>query len=144
MTVAAGGALGGVFVALLAPRVFTEFSEYPIGLERRACWDWLGWIRRVGFKAWKGFDVRVPLSALMLGLFTACADAWSPGGQGSVLSRRNFYGILRVSRSYGSSNGPKRKLTHGRIDHGFEYEQAEQRDWPTSYYGPHSGVAIAR
>jgi len=32
LTIAAGGALGGVFVALIAPRVFIEYSEYPIGL----------------------------------------------------------------------------------------------------------------
>src|SRR5262249_52384766 len=32
LVIACGGALGGVFVALLAPRVFAEFTEYPIGL----------------------------------------------------------------------------------------------------------------
>jgi hypothetical protein len=32
LAIAAGGAMGGVFVALIAPHVFTEFSEYPIGL----------------------------------------------------------------------------------------------------------------
>jgi hypothetical protein len=142
LTVAAGGALGGVFVALIAPRIFTEFSEYPIGLGAACLLGLASWIGREGFKAWKGFDVRVPLSALLLGLFTACADAWVAGGQGSVLSRRNFYGILRVSEAT-DINGPKRKLTHGRIDHGFEYEQTERRDLRTSYYGPHSGVAIA-
>ena len=142
LTVAAGGALGGVFVALVAPRVFTEFSEYPIGLGSACLLGLASWVRREGFRAWKGFDVRVPLSALMLGLFTAGADAWVAGGQGSVVSLRNFYGILRVTEAV-DINGPKRKLTHGRVDHGFQYEQPERRDWPTSYYGPHSGVAIA-
>ena len=40
-------------------------------------------------------------------------------------------------------NGPFRELQHGRTRHGFEYLQAARKDWPTSYYGPHSGVAIA-
>jgi SAM-dependent methyltransferase len=142
LTVAAGGALGGVFVALIAPRVFTEFSEYPIGLGAACLLGLASWVRREGFKAWKGFDVRVPLSALMLGLFTAVADAWVTGGQGSLASARNFYGILRVTEA-ASQNGPKRSLTHGRIDHGFQYQQPERRDWPTSYYGSHSGVAMA-
>jgi SAM-dependent methyltransferase len=142
LTVAAGGALGGLFVALVAPRVFTEFSEYPIGFGAACLLGLAGWIRREGFRAWKGFDVRIPLSALMLGLFTAAASLWIAGGQGSVLSRRNFYGILRVTEA-ADINGPKRELTHGRVDHGFQYQQAERRDWPTSYYGPHSGVAIA-
>src|SRR5262249_55901858 len=33
--------------------------------------------------------------------------------------------------------------THGRIKHGFQYLVQKQRDQPTSYYGPHSGVALA-
>jgi len=142
LTVAAGGALGGVFVALIAPRVFTEFSEYPIGLGGACLLGLASWIRREGFKAWKGFDARVPLSALTLGLFTACADISVTGGQGSLASFRNFYGILRVTQST-DQNGLRHTLTHGRIDHGFQYQQPDRRDWPTSYYGPHSGVVIA-
>ena len=142
LTVAAGGALGGVFVALIAPRVFTEFSEYPIGFAAACALGLASWLGSEGFKAWKGFDARVPLSALLLGLFTAGAYMLVTGGQGSLLSLRNFYGILRVSESTGE-NGVRRTLTHGRIDHGFEYVQADRRDWPTSYYGPHSGVALA-
>jgi hypothetical protein len=38
-------------------------------------------------------------------------------------------------------NGPLRELRHGTIRHGFQYENAGQRSWPTTYYGPHSGVA---
>ncbi|HEY1757005.1 MAG TPA: fused MFS/spermidine synthase [Bryobacteraceae bacterium] len=142
LTVAAGGALGGVFVALIAPRVFTEFSEYPIGLGAACVLGLASWIHREGRKAWSSFDTRIPVMALALGALTAGSDAAISGGQGSVVSRRNFYGILRVTEA-SDSNGPKRKLTHGRIDHGFQYEDASRRDWPTSYYGPHSGVAVA-
>ena len=39
--------------------------------------------------------------------------------------------------------GTTRELTHGRIQHGFEYLDAGKRDRPTSYYGPNSGVALA-
>ena len=142
LTVAAGGALGGVFVALIAPRLFTEFSEYPIGLGAACLLGIASWVRREGRNAWSNFDTRIPVTALALGVLSAGADAGVPGGQGSEVSVRNFYGILRVTEAV-DINGPKRKLTHGRIDHGFQYEQAERRDWPTSYYGPHSGVAIA-
>ncbi len=142
LTVAAGGALGGVFVALIAPRVFTEFSEYPIGFGAACALGLVCWIGSEGFQAWKGFDVRIPLSALLLGLFTAGAYMLVTGGQGSLVSLRNFYGILRVSEST-DQIGLRRTLTHGRIDHGFQYQQPDRRDWPTSYYGPHSGVALA-
>jgi spermidine synthase len=39
--------------------------------------------------------------------------------------------------------GPYRELQHGRTLHGIQYLAPAQRDWPTSYYGPKSGVAIA-
>ncbi len=142
LCVAAGGALGGVFVAILAPRVFTEFSEYPIGFGAACALGLICWVGKEGFGIWKGFDARVPLSSLLLGLSTAGAFLWIAGGQGSLVSLRNFYGILRVTEST-DEIGLKRTLTHGRIDHGFEYEQPDHRDWPTSYYGPHSGVALA-
>ena len=45
LTIAAGGALGGVFVALIAPRIFTEFSEYPIGLAAACLLGFVGWLR---------------------------------------------------------------------------------------------------
>lgn len=142
LTVAAGGALGGVFVALIAPRIFTEFNEYPIGLGAACALGLLCWLSQEGLSAWRGFDARVPLSSLLLGLFTAGAFILITGGQGSLLSVRNFYGILRVSQD-SDRIGVRRKLTHGRIDHGFQYQDAQHRDWPTSYYGPDSGVGLA-
>lgn len=142
LTIAAGGALGGVFVALIAPHVFTEFDEYPIGLGAACALGLICWLGQEGLGAWKGFDARVPLSALLLGLFTAGAFILVTGGQGSLMSVRNFYGILRVSEE-SDRIGVKRKLTHGRIDHGFQYQDPQHRDWPTSYYGPHSGVGLA-
>ncbi len=142
LTVAAGGALGGAFVALIAPRVFTEFSEYPIGLGAACLLGLASWVHREGRKAWSNFDTRIPVTALALGVLTAGSDVAISGGQGSMVSHRNFYGILRVTEQ-ADSNGPKRKLTHGRVDHGFQYQQAPRRDWPTSYFGPHSGAAMA-
>jgi len=64
------------------------------------------------------------------------------GKQGAVMSARNFYGILRVTERQ-DDNGPFRELQHGRTRHGFQYLQAARKDLPTSYYGPHSGIAIA-
>jgi len=142
LTIAAGGALGGVLVAIIAPRIFVEFSEFAVGLGGACALGLIGWIGREGWSVWKNFDARVPLTALALGIFTVGADLAVSGGQGSLVSLRNFYGILRVSQET-DQNGALRKLTHGRIDHGFQYQSAALRDWPTSYYGPHSGVAIA-
>ncbi len=143
LTIAAGGALGGVFSALVAPRVFSEFSEYPIGLAGACILGFLCWMRSGALSQWTGrnFAVRLPLMALMSGgiiSIYAAAINQQPG----IDARRNFYGILRVvERS--DKNGALRELSHGRVQHGFQYLDPQKRLWPTTYYGPHSGVALA-
>ncbi len=144
LTIAAGGAVGGFFVALIAPRIFTEFSEYQISLAAACLLGFVGWMRTGALAQWtnRNLAVRLPLMALLIGGFTALVATVTTGKLGAVASARNFYGILRVMARE-DSNGPYRELQHGRIQHGFEYLQAERRDWPTSYYGPHSGIAMA-
>ncbi|HEV2198293.1 MAG TPA: fused MFS/spermidine synthase [Bryobacteraceae bacterium] len=143
LTIAAGGALGGAFAALVAPRIFTELDEYPLALSAGCILGFVCWIRGGAFAQWtsRNFAVRIPLMALLIGGATSLA-AVTAIAQNSVAARRNFYGILRVSEGT-DRNGPLRQLTHGRIKHGFEYLDQEKRDRPTSYYGPHSGVALA-
>jgi len=144
LTIAAGGAIGGVFVALIAPRIFTEFSEYQIGLAAACLLGFWGWMRSGALALWtnRNLAVRLPLMALLIGGFTAIVAAVTTGKLGAELSARNFYGLLRVVARE-DSNGPFRELQHGRTRHGFEYLQSARKDWPTSYYGPHSGIAIA-
>ncbi len=144
LVIAAGGAMGGIFVALIAPRTFTEFTEYPIGLAGACLLGFLGWLRTGAVKKWTShnFAVRIPLMALLIGGLTAIVASMNNGSQMTVASARNFYGILRVTERT-DSNGSFRELRHGRTRHGFQYLRGPQRDWPTSYYGPHSGVAIA-
>jgi len=143
LTIAAGGALGGVFAAILAPRFFSEFSEYPIGLGGACILGFLGWMRSGALAQWTGrnFAVRVPLMALMFGGIISVYAA-ATNKQPGIEARRNFYGVLRVvERS--DKNGALRELSHGRVQHGLQYLDSEKRHWATTYYGPHSGVALA-
>ncbi len=144
LTIAAGGALGGAFVALIAPHIYTEFSEYPVGLAAACLLGLTGWLRTGAFKQWtsRNFAVRIPLMALLLGGITAVVTAGAGETHQNLAIRRNFYGILRVTET-SDSNGALRQLTHGRIKHGSQYLDPALRDRPTSYYGPHSGVAMA-
>jgi len=144
LAIAAGGAIGGVFVALVAPRVFSDYSEYPIGLAAACLLGFLGWLRSGVLRQWttRNFAVRIPLMALLLGGITAIVAAFANSNQMTVTSARNFYGILRVTER-SDSNGLLRELRHGQTRHGLQYLNEPQRTWPTSYYGPHSGVAIA-
>jgi hypothetical protein len=143
LSIAAGGALGGVFVALMAPHVFTAFSEYPIGLAAACLFGFAGWLRTGAYRQWVrgNFAVRVPLMALLLGGLTAVAASVIGKDQFTSAAVRNFYGILRVKENM-DANGALRQLTHGTIRHGFQYLRGAKHEWPTSYYGPHSGAGI--
>jgi hypothetical protein len=145
LTIAAGGALGGVFVALLAPRIFIEYSEYSIALGLACLLGFLGWLRTGALAQWtsRNFAVRIPLMALLIGGITSLVATVNNSDQPNVQRWRNFYGILRVSERTDDGNGPKLQLTHGRVRHGFQYLKEPQRHWPTSYYGAQSGVGIA-
>ena len=144
LAIAAGGALGGVFAAIVAPRIFTEYTEYLIGLSAACVLGFLGWMRSGALAQWTGrnFAVRLPLMALMFGGLISLYAAFN-NKQPGIEARRNFYGILRVDEPGADKNGRYRRLTHGRVQHGLQYLDAGKRAWPTTYYGPHSGVALA-
>jgi hypothetical protein len=62
----------------------------------------------------------------------------------SVAARRNFFGVLRVLDLFENYPGQHSlTLMHGRIEHGFQFQDPEKRYWPVSYYGPESGVGLA-
>jgi hypothetical protein len=143
LTIATGGVMGGVFVALIAPHAFTEFSEYPIGLAAACLLGFVGWLRTGALARWTSgsFAVRLPLMALLMGGATSIVATVTTSNRPAVASRRNFYGILRVTERT-DANGARRELSHGRILHGFQYLENPKHSWPTSYYGPHSGAGI--
>jgi len=61
-----------------------------------------------------------------------------------VTVSRNFYGVLSVLQEH--IDEPEQAtltLRHGQITHGMQYQSAARRNQPTSYYGPHSGIALA-
>ncbi len=62
----------------------------------------------------------------------------------TVEMRRNFFGVLRVLDFNREDPAEHRiSLLHGRIEHGFQFTDEEKRRWPTSYYGPGSGIGLA-
>src|SRR5260370_15378072 len=73
LMVAGGGAMGGVFVAVLAPQLFSGFWEYQAGLGGTAALlcvvllrDRESWLRRGGGRAlhlWIGYGAGVPACA---------------------------------------------------------------------------------
>jgi len=137
LTVSAGGALGGLFVAVLAPLIFTGYFELGVGLGALAL---LAVLRFVALGR-----IAYALSLLVLLGVGACATYDGFRQQRDVLvAKRSFYGVLRV-KEYGVAGDDShlRRLVHGTIMHGEQYLSDRMRHTPTSYYTESSGIAAA-
>lgn len=141
LMIALGGAMGGVFVSMVAPRVFTLYWELPLSLGLLAAAGvWVGLQHGVGPLK----TVFVGGSLLSLAVTIHYATSYeSNSNQDSIYASRNFYGTLRVSeRFYSGGQEPVRRLIHGVILHGLQDMNPGRRQQPTTYYGPTSGVGL--
>ena len=144
--IALGGALGGVFVALIAPRVFSGFYELPLGLA--ACAIVAAAVWRTDPESGLGGSWQRPavLGAAVLTLTVTGYLAFIIRQQatGARVMVRNFYGGLKVMDEVADdSDEPVRRLMHGTITHGEQFLKPEFQGRPTTYYGPNSGVGRA-
>lgn len=137
LTIAAGGALGGLLVAVLAPLVFNAY--YELGLALVA----LSVLAAVRF-APVNRVARWASLAMLLAVAACAAYDGAHLHKDVLLSERNFYGAIRV-KEYGAPGGPfhLRRLVHGVIMHGEQYMEAGRRREPTTYYMPSSGIGMA-
>ena len=148
LTVSAGGALGGVLVALVAPLIFSGYWEYPLGLLTTVAMTFVASLVRSEKKiklpkpAWiVGGAVMV---ALLLGI-TLLMVRRSGVLPSTLETSRNFYGVLRVHRENSLQHdlGPSNELIHGTIQHGMQLLDPDKKNWPTTYYGHESGVGLS-
>lgn len=202
--ISAGGALGGIFVALLCPRLFTWYAELPLAnaaifllggfvivqlisqhlalhsslrlailtvglsmagatlgnsLTRFFPEGWLHWFVPL-LGATTGAVIAVVIiyasqpkwqvfGSALAGLYTLAAlfglvlgSSMKTQSERVIAAERSFYGALQIKRN--SSDEPAGLwLNHGRIQHGFQHEEPELRNQPTTYYAPDSGVGLA-
>jgi hypothetical protein len=142
--VALGGALGGVFVNLIAPLVFDGFWELHgslvfvclfatvcVALDRNA----LSVVPR---------RVVVTVGCAGVVLLVWCLGMHiSEQRESSILNTRSFFGVLYVYEYDQGTRQHARSLYHGRIRHGKQWLHGSEVHRPISYYGPRSGVALA-
>ena len=146
LTIAAGGALGGLAVGLAAPHVFNGYYEMPLGLV--GCAGLILTVLKTDpalpwFRRWTQ-PAPIAAVALTLGLAVYAAIDWQQSQSGVRLRVRNFYGELTVRDSDPSTAiNAYRTLLHGTITHGTQFLNAALRDRPTTYYGPATGVGLA-
>ena len=146
LMVSAGGALGGIFVGLLAPHLFPAFFELPIGILGCALlavavlyYDPFSVVHK---RRWR--LVGVPLVAFVLVLIIDLTVHVRRELREVRVTARNFYGVLQVmDLDKSDAEVAVRQLKNGAITHGLQFLDPDRRDQPTAYYGPHSGVALA-
>ena len=137
LTVSAGGALGGLLVAVVAPLVFNGYFELGVGLVALAL---LAAIRFAGLN----MTARIASLGVLMGA-AGCAVYDGIKYQKDVsVSSRNFYGVMRV-KEYGTPGGTDhlRRLLHGVILHGEQYLHETRRRTATTYYQTTSGIGAA-
>lgn len=139
LTMSAGGALGGVFVGIVAPSVFHSLMELPLGIIVS-----LGLLLIVMFRdeasvLYRGRNVSgwTVLALLMVGISLALQEHSVRQTSRSIDVARNFYGVLRVDATPTSL-----VMKHGSIRHGHQFRDPERRRLPTTYFSPHSGVGL--
>ncbi|WP_321473413.1 fused MFS/spermidine synthase [uncultured Paludibaculum sp.] len=145
LMVSIGGALGGVFVALIAPSVFNANYELPLSLcccVAMACLVLFrdnGWPFRKDLLGWPAIAL-FTLSALLIG---ALAREMREMVSDSILVARNFYGELRVKQYDGIYDWDgHRSLVHGSINHGEEYTHPARRKEIATYYCPDTALGL--
>jgi predicted O-methyltransferase YrrM len=146
LSLSVGGALGGVFVALIAPHLFSAMYEYPISY--LACPVLvLVVLRREKANWWKWKDGQLAESLWLLAiagiLLLAAYGAKEMKDEltNSVAKGRNFYGALLVE-DYQDDEHKLRQLSHGTITHGIQIQDRNFRQVPTTYYGRESGAGL--
>jgi len=132
-----GGALGGFLVGLVAPAIFNAYFELPIGLFLCAA--------LVSVVLWRDLRTvwRVVLLIALAGYGWRLADISWEYVHGYRKVVRNFYSQLRIDDSVDDVLGPKRKMVHGRINHGEQFMDPTLRREPTAYYCEKSGIGRA-
>ncbi|MCA9607825.1 MAG: fused MFS/spermidine synthase [Myxococcales bacterium] len=134
LVIAAGGWLGGAFVALVAPLAFSGLWEYPISIAALVVTMLVG--RRAELASWLK---SAPKLAIVVTLALGAVIVWKiADGAGAVDTshtlavRRSFYGVYRVTRTP-RGHGAIRDLVSGTTRHG---RQREGDGTPLSYYHP--------
>ena len=138
----AGGALGSVFVVLIAPRIFHDIGEFPLTL--LVCGGLLLTVVVLDRGSWFHHK-RLYRGAALLAVVLLMLQGYRyemalirGQGRGTVLFRaRNFFGVKTIKED---SIGLW--LIHGNTVHGVQIKDAALRDEPTLYYKRLSGVAL--
>ena len=139
LMISAGGALGGLFVALICPLIFKTHFELALSI---LCGFVVAWVALAndGRGSWlKGREVvQWSMAFVVVGGILLVAKAQIEGVDSDAIMVRNFYGTLKVN-----TDEDGKSLYHGRILHGFQHSDPAREMEPTTYYVNSSGAGLA-
>lgn len=143
LMIALGGALGGVFVALVAPLIFNGFFELHCGIV--ALGLLLAWLHGREGNQWRIAGRPFPLWRVALAATVILAiPLWMEArtNRGFVIAKsRNFYGVLKVYEDQVDDPWLHCYLLQcGEITHGIQVAHPTRKMAPVSYYSERSGV----
>jgi hypothetical protein len=145
MLVSLGGALGGIFVSLIAPRIWTDYYEWQLALYGSLL---LGLAVLAVDRIAKGG------AALVYGGLAAAGGlagiglfhSWMEGPDNLILDQaRNFYGVSAIEETDQGTASHHRLMWHGSTAHGRQYvsDDLSKRRTPVGYYGVNTGIGQA-
>ncbi len=132
LMVSIGGAVGGIFVNLVAPFLFKGYWEFYLGWLLTAILLVVMLLPQWTAKA--GLQARVLSLSFLIGsiLLSLALNQ----NQKDLFVERNFYGVIRVREWDGNAVA----MVHGATVHGIQY--LDDRPRPTTYYVEDSGVGL--
>ncbi len=145
LSIAAGGAIGGLLVGIVAPLVLNDYYELQLGVvgvwllamvllmtdKKSPYFDGGKGLFFKGLLAMAGLWV-----ALCVLMYVGVSRSWA----GHMAQDRSFFGVLKVRYLRASTGEEYYGLTNGRISHGGQFKESEHRRVPMLYYHPDSGV----
>jgi len=136
LCVSAGGAIGGLLVAVAAPLVFNGYYELGASLVVLAT------LAALRFAA-VGRIAQYTSLAVLLGVSAAAMYDTIRDKRDVRVATRSFYGVLRVKEYSAGTENHLRRLVHGTIMHGEQYLDPARRKKLTTYYGEPAGIGAA-
>ncbi len=147
LVLSVGGLLGGIFVSLLAPAIFDDFWEYPLGLVLCFALGVSVVVRetleedRAPRRLAIGAAIVIGLTSLMV--WELDRGVASPR-RAAIVTVRDFYGVFRVTDELrGQPPQLLRTVWSGLIRHGVQFQHSPKRRLALGYHGEGSGVGLA-
>lgn len=143
LLVSVGGACGGLFVSLVAPKIFDNYWELHfllifltllvgilIAVEA---------FKKYRNKIWGGVALIATVQALVV-LCLGLKLHYEETKSGVIATQRSFHGVIQVVEGDEGTEDHFRTMFHGRINHGDQYLDPIHKGIPSTYYSEYSGV----